>query len=98
MRWEEAWSVGGARFVTTMTRGTRVSGGSSRGTLGTFISIMARRLGTKSGMRLIKFNAFRIDRETTERKEGPRAKGAVAVTTYGTPGFGTKGTLGSTVG
>lgn len=69
-----------------------------RSILGSFISIISGRLGGNKGVRLMKFNAFRMDRETTHRKEGPRANRAVGVRTSGSPGFGTKGTLGSVIG
>ncbi len=90
--------VGGARLITSVTSGTNVAGGSTRGTLTTFISAMSTRLGTNNSIRLVKFNAFGITRHTRHANVGPEAGRAVGVTTSGGPMFGTNTTLGTTVG
>lgn len=89
--------VGGARLVTTITRGASLSGGSTSTTMSTILNTVASTLGTNSGVRLINFNAFRIHGHTTGRNHGPEANRAVAIPTSGIPTFGTNGTLGSTI-
>lgn len=90
--------VAGTRIVAGMTRAAKVAGGSAKTVISTFLRIVAGRLTDKKGMTFAKFNSFSIIRETTERYHGPRAKRAVVARTRLTPGFGTKGTLGSTIG
>lgn len=95
---EERALVGGARLVSTVTRGTSLSGTRTGTTLRTALRNMANTLGSNRRMRLVNFNAFGMGRHTTHANHGPGANSRVRVGTTGMPTFITNGTLGRSMG